>query len=93
MRGKPLISHSCSQTETQALIIFFFWSRNVNLLAYSPHHSHFRFQAIILFNANEHEEAILRVQELAAACPNADTLACRVVEVSDIHSIKPSFAN
>ncbi|OAX35524.1 WD40 repeat-like protein [Rhizopogon vinicolor AM-OR11-026] len=37
-------------------------------------------KAIALFNANQHEEAMLRVQELAVACPNADILACIVVE-------------
>jgi WD40 repeat protein len=43
---------------------------------------HFAFQAIALFNADQHEEAMLLVKELAAACPNADILGCRVVEVS-----------
>ncbi|KIK33185.1 hypothetical protein CY34DRAFT_18528 [Suillus luteus UH-Slu-Lm8-n1] len=38
-------------------------------------------KVIVLFNANQHDEAILRVQELAATFPNADTLACRNVEV------------
>ncbi|KAG2339145.1 hypothetical protein BDR05DRAFT_968226, partial [Suillus weaverae] len=37
-------------------------------------------KAIALFNANQHEEAILRVQELATTRPNANTLACNVVE-------------
>ncbi|KAG0698020.1 hypothetical protein DFH29DRAFT_124342 [Suillus ampliporus] len=37
-------------------------------------------KAIILFNANQHDEAILRVQELASTCPSADTLACDIVE-------------
>ncbi|KAG2743238.1 hypothetical protein P692DRAFT_201795091 [Suillus brevipes Sb2] len=37
-------------------------------------------KAIALFNADQHEEAMLLVKELAAACPNADILACRVVE-------------
>jgi hypothetical protein len=40
------------------------------------------FQAIALFNANQHEEAMLLVKELAENCPNADIIACRVVEVS-----------
>ncbi|KAG1770263.1 WD40-repeat-containing domain protein [Suillus occidentalis] len=40
---------------------------------------HYDFQTIALFNAGEHEEAMLRVEELAAS-PNVDTLACRVVE-------------
>ncbi|KAJ8594796.1 hypothetical protein M405DRAFT_440608 [Rhizopogon salebrosus TDB-379] len=39
-------------------------------------------KAIALFNANQHDEAMLRVQELATACPNADIVACRAVEVS-----------
>lgn len=37
-------------------------------------------KAILIFNANQHEEAILRVRKLAAASPNDNTLACRVVE-------------
>lgn len=37
-------------------------------------------QAIALFNADQSEDAILRVQELAASCPDADTLACGIVE-------------
>ncbi|KAG2069769.1 WD40 repeat-like protein [Suillus decipiens] len=37
-------------------------------------------KAIALFNADEHEEAILRVQDLAATCPNVDDLACQIVE-------------
>ncbi|KAG2749928.1 WD40 repeat-like protein [Suillus brevipes Sb2] len=43
--------------------------------------THFLFliKTIALFNAGEHEEAMLRVEELAAS-PNVDTLACRVVE-------------
>jgi WD40 repeat protein/tetratricopeptide (TPR) repeat protein len=43
--------------------------------------THFLFliKTIALFNAGEHEEALLRVEELAAS-PNVDTLACRVVE-------------
>jgi hypothetical protein len=32
-----------------------------------------------LFNANEHQEAMLRIGELAT-CPNVDSVACRVVE-------------
>ena len=30
---------------------------------------------------------MLRIQELSAACPNADMLACRVVEVCVVHSM------
>ncbi|KAG2072881.1 WD40 repeat-like protein [Suillus decipiens] len=37
-------------------------------------------KAIALFNANEHDEAIVRVQDLATTCPNADALACQIVE-------------
>jgi hypothetical protein len=42
------------------------------------------FQAIALFNANNHEEAVRFVQELAAR-PSANPLVSRVVEVSIIH--------
>ncbi|KAG2363719.1 hypothetical protein BDR07DRAFT_1403412 [Suillus spraguei] len=37
-------------------------------------------KAIALFNAHEHEEAILRVQDLATTCPSVDILACQIVE-------------
>ncbi|KAG1787157.1 WD40-repeat-containing domain protein [Suillus plorans] len=40
---------------------------------------HCDFQTIALFNAGQHKEAMLRVEELAIS-PNVDTLACRVVE-------------
>lgn len=42
-------------------------------------HYLFLIKAVALFNANAHEEAVLPVQELAAR-PNADPLACRIVE-------------
>lgn len=42
-------------------------------------HFLFLIRAIALFNANKDEEVLLPVQELAAR-PNADPLACRVVE-------------
>lgn len=58
------------------------------VLAYSLSHIHRGFKAVVLFNANQHHEAILRVQELAAACPDADILACRIVEVSIMCSTK-----
>ncbi|KAG2066426.1 WD40 repeat-like protein [Suillus decipiens] len=43
--------------------------------------NHFLFliKAIALFNANEHQEAMLRIGELAT-CPNVDLIACRIVE-------------
>jgi len=44
--------------------------------------SHCVFQAITLFSADQHEEAMLLIKELAAACPNTDLLGCHVVEVS-----------
>jgi len=44
-----------------------------------------RFQAIVCFNANQYEDAIQRVQELADTCPKVDTLACHIVEVSIVH--------
>ncbi|KAG2142871.1 uncharacterized protein EDB93DRAFT_1252134 [Suillus bovinus] len=37
-------------------------------------------KAIALFNANQQEEANVLLKELAAGCPNADTLACLVVQ-------------
>ncbi|KAG2146241.1 hypothetical protein DEU56DRAFT_167764 [Suillus clintonianus] len=37
-------------------------------------------KAIALFNADQHDEAMLLLKELAAACPNVDTHARRVVE-------------
>ncbi|KAG2147912.1 uncharacterized protein EDB93DRAFT_395336 [Suillus bovinus] len=40
-------------------------------------------KAIAIFNAGRHEEAIIRVQELAATCQN-DILTCRVVEILGI---------
>jgi hypothetical protein len=43
-------------------------------------------QAIALFNAAQHEEAMFLVKELADACPNVDILGCRVVEVSVMRS-------
>jgi hypothetical protein len=47
-------------------------------------HNHSGFQAIALFNANQHQEGMLRVQDLAVACPNADIAACHVVQVGII---------
>jgi WD40 repeat protein len=37
-------------------------------------------KAIALFNANQHDEAILRVQELATTRPDPNSLACGIVE-------------
>ncbi|KAG2367587.1 hypothetical protein BDR07DRAFT_1478931 [Suillus spraguei] len=37
-------------------------------------------EAIALFNADKHDEANLLLKELAAGCPNADTLVCLVVQ-------------
>ncbi|KAG2367096.1 hypothetical protein BDR07DRAFT_1394292 [Suillus spraguei] len=37
-------------------------------------------KAIALFSADQHDEAILLLKELATGCPNADTRACQVVE-------------
>ncbi|KIK47413.1 hypothetical protein CY34DRAFT_799363 [Suillus luteus UH-Slu-Lm8-n1] len=37
-------------------------------------------KAVAIFNANQHKEAIIRVQSLTAACPHNDIFACRVVE-------------
>src|SRR5260221_539636 len=54
---------------------------------------HHCFQAIALFNANQHADAMRRVRQLATAYPNSDTaLACRIVEASIMHSawVRPS---
>ncbi|OAX39581.1 hypothetical protein K503DRAFT_799531 [Rhizopogon vinicolor AM-OR11-026] len=46
------------------------------------YHLLFLIKSIALFRANQHAEAIRRVRELAAACPDADTtLASRTIEV------------
>lgn len=37
-------------------------------------------KAIMFFNANQHEHAILRVLELGSVFSYADTVACRIVE-------------
>jgi hypothetical protein len=39
-------------------------------------------EAVALFNASHHDEAMRRVQNLSAACQQLDTLPCRVVDVS-----------
>jgi hypothetical protein len=57
---------------------------------------HLAFQAIALFNADQQEEAMLLIKELAAACPNADILGCCVVEVSVLQRhlvIDPNLCN
>jgi hypothetical protein len=41
-----------------------------------------------MFNAKMDEESVFPVQELAAR-PNPGPLACRIVEVSIMHSINP----
>ncbi|KAG1888594.1 hypothetical protein F4604DRAFT_1569692 [Suillus subluteus] len=70
-----------SDSETTILLL---------IKARTPISSH----AVALFNANQHKDAMLRVQELAAVCPKADTLACRVVEVSFMCScVTPIFLN
>jgi polyisoprenoid-binding protein YceI len=48
-------------------------------------------QAIALFNANQYDEAILRVQELATTRPDANSLACSIVEVSVPDTVKSRF--
>jgi hypothetical protein len=48
-----------------------------------PHYSD---QAVAFFNANQHGDAIRRIRELSATCPNADIiLTCRIMEVSIMH--------
>jgi hypothetical protein len=39
-------------------------------------------QAVALFNASRHDEAMRRIQELATAYQRSDTLPCSVVNVS-----------
>ena len=47
---------------------------------------HHGFQSIALFSANRHTEAMKRLRDLAATCPNANTvLACRTIEVSIVY--------
>ncbi|KAG2032012.1 hypothetical protein BDR03DRAFT_1015566 [Suillus americanus] len=46
----------------------------------STNHFLILIKAIALFNADQHEEAMLLIKELAPACPNTDPLARRVVE-------------
>jgi len=70
--------------------MYFSWLRHVDVFLHAPYISSC-FQAIALFNASKHREGMMRIQELAAACPNADTLACLVVEVSIVHSMYLSF--
>lgn len=48
---------------------------------------HNSFQAIALFNADQREDAMSRVQELVDIYPNADAHGCRIVKVSIIHSM------
>lgn len=43
-------------------------------------HLLFLIKAIALFNANKHEEAMQRVQELVADFPDTDPLACHIVK-------------
>jgi hypothetical protein len=44
---------------------------------------HHIYQAIALFNANQHADAMRRIRELAATCPNVDiALTCHIVEVN-----------
>ncbi|KAG2355794.1 hypothetical protein BDR07DRAFT_1464382, partial [Suillus spraguei] len=38
-------------------------------------------QAIALFSADQYDESNLLLKELTAGCPNADTCACRIVQV------------
>lgn len=57
-----------------------------NVFTYSLLHN--SFQVIALFNADQCEDAMSRVQELIDTCPSADTHACRIVKVSITHSIR-----
>jgi hypothetical protein len=46
---------------------------------------HCIFHAIALFNADQHDKANLLLKELTASCPNSDTQACNIMEVSIMH--------
>lgn len=49
-----------------------------SFFAYSSFHS--IFQAIALLDADQHGEANLLLEELTLGCPNADALACGIVQ-------------
>jgi hypothetical protein len=53
------------------------------------------FQAIALFNADQCEEAMLLIKELAAVCPYTDAPARRVIEVCSmwLYFLKPDLCH
>ncbi|KAJ8594800.1 hypothetical protein M405DRAFT_929909 [Rhizopogon salebrosus TDB-379] len=75
-KGIALCGQMKFQDATKAFALAFMFaeggSKTVHLLLL--------IKVIALFNANQHDEAMLRVQELATACPTADIVACRAVE-------------
>jgi hypothetical protein len=79
-REQHLTSRPRLRTKIQRLC--FSWSRQHKIFFHVIRISTPGFQVIAIFNADQHEEAIIFVQELAGACPKHDFLACCVVEVS-----------
>ncbi|KAG0699361.1 hypothetical protein DFH29DRAFT_55548 [Suillus ampliporus] len=71
LRGKGQVQDA----RTELDLAFMFTDEDSNIV-----HFLLLIKAIIIFNADQNEEAILRVRKLAAACPNSDTFACSVVE-------------
>ncbi|KAG2117023.1 uncharacterized protein F5147DRAFT_298969 [Suillus discolor] len=49
-------------------------------------------KAIALFNSSRHNEAIRRVQDLAAACQSSETLQCHIVDVSPTSGLTIFFS-
>ncbi|OAX43937.1 hypothetical protein K503DRAFT_795868 [Rhizopogon vinicolor AM-OR11-026] len=76
-KGIALFGIKQIRDATQAFDLAFTFS----FLTYTTLH-YTGFQAIALFHANKHADAMRRIRELTAACPDGDTnLACRVIEV------------
>jgi hypothetical protein len=69
-------------TNEDSQIVHFLLLIKVGYICLAQSLVHFVFQAIALFNADQHDEAMLLIKELATGCPNADTRACHIVEVS-----------
>ncbi|KIK35355.1 hypothetical protein CY34DRAFT_587347 [Suillus luteus UH-Slu-Lm8-n1] len=74
-RHRPLRNRSCPGARAAFDVASMFTNQDSTIT-----HFLLLIKAIALFNADQQEEAMLLVKELAAACPNADLLGCRVVE-------------
>jgi len=70
--------------ESKTIYFLFLVKARRMFIQYSmPHYS---CQAVAFFNANQHGDAIRRIRELSATCPNPDIiLACRIMEVCMMH--------